>query len=112
VVMVPLVPASPPSLAVIVVATPAVVLVVNCTVAAPVLSVVLVAGANDPRESDFVHVTTRPLLLTGLLLASTSCAVIVTAVPATGLLLLEVTAQPTAGPGTKMTMHDPALGVV
>src|SRR5438445_13560240 len=66
VVMVPLVPASPRSLAVIVVATPAVVLVVTCTVAAPLLAVALVAAVYDPRESDLVDVTMTAWTLTGL----------------------------------------------
>jgi hypothetical protein len=65
-------------------------LVVKVTVAAPLPFVVLFGDENEPPAAE-LHVTVRPGVLTGLLFASTSWAVIVTPVPATGLLLLEVT---------------------
>src|SRR5262249_44385028 len=62
---------------------PAVVLVVNETVAAPLALVGLVGGVNDPPFV-LLHVTVCTPA-TGLLFASASCAVIVTAVPAAAL---------------------------
>src|SRR5438093_6165411 len=79
---------------------PAVVPVVKFTVATPLASVALVALANDPPTPVLLHVTVLPAVLTGLLFASANCAVIVTALPPTGLLLLELTRYLTAGPAT------------
>lgn len=79
------------SVAVTVVAVPATVCVVKFTVAMPLALVSDVAAPNEPFALDFVHVTVSPTWLFGLLLTSRSCAVIVTAVPATGLNELEVT---------------------
>src|ERR1043165_8117343 len=70
---------------------PAVVPVVNVTVATPAASVVLVGVAKDPPVPLLLQVTVLPEVLTGLPFESANCAVIVTAVPATGLLLLELT---------------------
>lgn len=58
--------------------------------AIPLAFVILVAEANDPPLV-LLHVTTLPAALTALLPASASCAVIVTLLPATGLVLLEFT---------------------
>ena len=86
VVMVELVPVNElPSVPVTVVAVPATVWVVKVTVATPLEFVLLVAVAKEPFESDFVQVTVRPDVFTGLLFASVSCAVIVTSCLATGL---------------------------
>ena len=79
------------SVAVTVVAVPATVCVVKVTVAVPVPFVVDVAAENEPFAFDLVHVTTRPARLTLLLLASRSCAVMVTLAPATGLEELDET---------------------
>lgn len=69
---------------------PLVVLVVNVTVAWPAASVVEVGAENEPP---FVldQVTVLPAVAMALPLTSASCAVIVTVVPATGLLELDVT---------------------
>ena len=79
------------SVAVTVVAVPEAVCVVKVIVAIPLAFVLLVAAENDPFTSDLVHVTTLPAVLTALLCASTSCAVMVTLLPAAGVVLLEVT---------------------
>ena len=85
-VMVEVVPVNePPSVAVTVVVVPVTVWVVNTTVAAPLALVVQVPEANEPFESDLVHVTVRPDVVTALPFASASCAVMVTPSPATGL---------------------------
>lgn len=65
--------------------------VVNETVAFPLASVVLVGEPNDPLGKFLLQVTVLPAVGTGLPPASLNCAVMVTAVPATGLLLLDVT---------------------
>jgi hypothetical protein len=62
--------------------TPAVVPVVNVTVATPLALVVLVGDANEPPAPVLDHVTTWPGLLTGAPFASVSCAVTVTGVAA------------------------------
>lgn len=73
VVMVALVPVrGPVSVPVTVVAVPTTVCVVKTTVAIPLPFVVLVGVAKAPFPSDFVHVTTLPDVLTGLLFASTN----------------------------------------
>ena len=79
------------SVAVTVWTVPATVLVVKDTVAIPLLFVVLVGEANDPPVPVLVHVTTLPKVGTEVPLASANCAVIVTAVPAAGVLLVDVT---------------------
>src|SRR5436309_4278187 len=79
---------------------PAVVPVVKVTVATPPALVVLVGLPNDPPAPVLLHVTVLPAVLTGLLFASANCAVIVTALPARGLLLLELTRYLAAGTAT------------
>ena len=71
--------------------TPAVVLVVNATVATPLASVSEVPVANDPPAPVFVHVTVTPCAATGVFDGSTSCAVMVTGEPAVTLDALVVT---------------------
>ena len=57
-----------------------------------------VAVAKDPLTLDLVQVTIRFAVLTGLLLASASWAVMVTLLPAAGLLVEEVTIYLVAAP--------------
>jgi hypothetical protein len=64
---------------------------VNVTVAIPFAAVVLVALENAPPLPVLLHVTTLPEVLTGLLNVSANCAVMVTMLPATGFVLLELT---------------------
>ena len=109
VVMVELVPVKLLSIAVTVYVVPAVVAVVNVVVATPFALVVLFVGDNEPPVPVLLQVTLLPDAKTALPLASASCAVIVTAVPATGLLLLDVTIYFAAGPGT---MRVPVLVTV
>jgi hypothetical protein len=78
---------------------PAFVAVLNDTVASPFASVVLVEVVNDPPVPVLLHVTTLPDVLTALLLASTNCAVIGTALPATGFGIPAVTIYFAAVPG-------------
>ena len=63
----------------------------NETVAMPFVLVVLVPDENEPPDPVLLQVTTFPAMGTGRPPASANCAVMVTAVPATGLLSLEVT---------------------
>ena len=99
VVMVALVPVKlPPSVPVTVVAVPATVCVVKTTVAIPEALVWLVAVAKDPFAFDLLQVTVKLAVLTGLLLASASWAVIFAVAPAVGVLLLEVTRYFVAAP--------------
>lgn len=72
-------------------------LTVNVTVAWPLLSVFEVALENEPP---FVldHVIVRPAVATALLVASASCAVIVTVPPSVAVLALEVTMYFDAAP--------------
>ena len=80
------------SVAVTVVEVPDAVCVVNVTVAIPLAFVRLVPAEKAPcAKSDLLHVTVRPAVLTALPCTSASCAVIVTVLPAAGVLLLEVT---------------------
>jgi len=96
------------SVAVTVYTVPATVPVVNETVATPLTLVVLVPDENEPPLPVLLHVTILPAVDTGLLLASASCAVIVTALPAAGLLLLDVTRYFVAGPAvTVIVMSVP-----
>lgn len=75
----PLVPVRAlPSVAVKVYVMPAVVFVVNETVATPLPFVVDVAVANDPPAPVLLHVTVTPDVVTGLPAASASCAETVT----------------------------------
>jgi hypothetical protein len=80
----------------------ATVLVVNDTVAIPFASVEDVGDANEPPAPVLLHVTVMPDVVTGLPLASVSCAVTVTGAPAATLEALVVTmyfaAPPTGGP--------------
>jgi len=78
---------------------PATVVVVKDTVTVPPLFVVLVGEANDPPLV-LVQVTTFPEVGTEVPLASANCAVIVTAAPAVGVLLLDVTMYFVAAPYT------------
>src|SRR6185369_3533222 len=82
------VPVMDPVVAVTTCTVATVVDVVKLTVATPLAFVLLVALANEPP---FVldQVTVCPAVPIGLLFASANCAVIVTAVPATGLELLD-----------------------
>ena len=82
---------------------PAVVPVVNVTVAIPEASVVDVAAEKEPPAPVFDHVTTNPLVKMGLLFASASCAVIVTEAPATGPESLDMTMYFAAAPTVKVT---------
>src|SRR5438876_850384 len=81
------------SVAVTVWTVPARVLVVKLTVAMPLALVRLVPEAKLPPAPVFVQVTVSPALETGLLLASASWALIVTALPATGLRSEEHTSE-------------------
>ena len=86
--------------------------VVNETVATPLAFVVLVGESNEPPLPVLLQVTVLPAVGTGLLLASANCAVIVTAVPATGLLLLDVTRYFVAVPASvnvALVTAEPAL---
>jgi hypothetical protein len=87
------------SVAVTVCVVPTTLLVVKLTVATPLLFVVLVGLENVPPFV-LLHVTVFPAVPTGLLCTSANCAVIVTLVPAIGLLLLDVTTYFVAGPAT------------
>ena len=78
------VPLSVPSLPVTVWTVPAIVEVVKVTVATPEPLVVEVGEPSEPPVPVFDQVTVRPLVETGLLFTSASCAVIVTALPAIG----------------------------
>jgi hypothetical protein len=97
-----LAPVTEPVVAVTTWIVPLVVDVVKLTVAIPLAFVLLVALANDPP---FVldHVTVCPAVLTTLLFASANCADIVTAVPATGDKLLDVTRYLAAAPAIVTT---------
>jgi hypothetical protein len=110
VVIVPLVPFKlSASFPVIVVEVPATVDVVKTTVAIPLSFVVLVGLANDPLVFDLLHITTLPAALIALFCESASCAVIVTVLPATGLLLLEVTMYLLAEPIVKVTVASSVI---
>jgi hypothetical protein len=54
-------------------------------------SVVLLLNANEPPAPVLVQATTRPAVATTLLFPSTNWALIVTALPATGAALVELT---------------------
>src|SRR6266567_1812388 len=82
---------------------PATVLVVKVTVAAPLAFVVLVEEEKEPPFV-LIQVTILPEVDTAFPLASVNCAVIVTCVPATGVLLLDVTLYFLAKPGLKVTV--------
>jgi len=104
VVIFPLVPVRPPpSVPVTVWTVPATVLVVKVTVAAPLAFVVLVEEEKEPPFV-LIQVTILPEVDTAFPLASVNCAVIVTCVPATGVLLLDVTLYFLAEPGLKVTV--------
>src|SRR6266704_3258183 len=82
---------------------PATVLVVKVTVAAPLAFVVLVEEEKEPPFV-LIQVTILPEVDTAFPLASVNCAVIATCVPATGVLLLDVTLYFLAEPGLKVTV--------
>src|SRR5215471_6490506 len=95
----PLVPVrSAASVAVNVYVTPAVVPVVKTIVATPAAFVVELELANEPPAPVFVQVTTTPCVATGWPLASVSCALIVTAPPATTVAAFADTTYFVAGP--------------
>ena len=96
------------SVAVTVWTVPAVVLVVNDTVAVPLALVVLVGELKDPPFV-LLQVTTLPAVWTGLPPESANCAVIVTDVPATGLKLFDVTTYFEAAPGLNANVTVRAL---
>ena len=102
VVIAPLVPVSDPVVAVMVCAVPAAVLLVNVTVAIPLVLVVLVAAEKDPPPV-LDQVTTCPLVVTELLLPSASCALMVTDAPAIGDVLVDVTMYFVAAAAAKVT---------
>jgi hypothetical protein len=103
------VPVLPPVVAVTVVDVPDTVWVVSVIVATPLPFVVDVAAEKEPLASDLVHVTTCPLVVTGLLFASASCAVIVTPLPATGPVELELTRYFVAPPAVNVTVASPLV---
>jgi hypothetical protein len=98
-----------PSVAVNTYVRPGVMLVVNATLATPLAFVSDVAVANDPPAPVFVHVTDTPEANTGLLLASKSCALIVTVSPAIGDDLLDETAYCAGGPATVVIDVPPVM---
>ena len=73
---------------------------VNCTVAAPVASVVDVGVANELPVPVALQLTVRPAVAMEFPLASASFAVMVTVVPATGEVLFVVTRYFAGGPTT------------
>ena len=91
-------------------------LVKKLTVATPLAFVVLVGEENCPPPV-LLQVTTLPALLTALLFASASWAVIATGAPAIGLFVLAVTAYFVPGPGTVVMIWlvpvrlDPSVAV-
>ena len=95
------------------------VLVVNTVLAMPLASVVDVAVANDPPAPVLLHVTTWPALLTGVPVASVSCAVTVTGAPAATDDALVVTTYFDAGfppleivvIGADVPVMDPVVAV-
>jgi hypothetical protein len=78
--------------------------VVKDTVATPAALVVDVPLPNEPPAPVFDHVTTTPLVATALPFVSASCAVTVTAVPAIGDELEDVTRYLAAAPATVVTV--------
>jgi len=101
-------PVLPPVVAVITCAVPVVALVVKLIVATPAPSVFDVAALKFPP---FVadQVTTWPDVDTALLLASASCAVIVTVLPAAGFALDVETRYLVAAPTTVVMVGDVPL---
>jgi hypothetical protein len=83
---VPVDPVKPPSSVAVTVPDDTVPGVVKLTVASPVPSTVDVAGENVPPDKLDDQVMTAPAAGTALPFASESCAEIVTALPATGLV--------------------------
>jgi hypothetical protein len=96
----------PASVAVTVWTVPATVEVVNETVAMPLAFVSELALAKEPPAPVFDQVTLRPDVDTALPFASASCALIVTAAPATADPLLLVTRYLLAAPGTVVIELD------
>lgn len=112
VVIVALVPVTGPvDVAVTVVAVPATVWVVNVIVAIPLAFVLDVPAEKEPFALDFVHVTVTPFVATALLLASASWALIVTLLPATGEVLLDVTMYLLATPAMPVAVNVIGLPV-
>jgi hypothetical protein len=93
------------SVAVSVWTVPATVLVVNCTVAMPLALVKLVGALNEPPLV-LLQLTVLPVFHTGLPKLSASCAVIVTTLPAAGVLLLGVTTYFVAGPAVTVKFAE------
>jgi len=107
----PLVPVRPePSVAVTVYVVFETVPVVNATEARPLVFVVEVVELKEPPEPVFDQVTVRPPTATGVPLASASCAVTVTAEPATGFELAAATTY-LAGTGVKVTVAFPPIAL-
>src|SRR5438067_1487737 len=94
------------SVTVTVVAVPATVCVVKTTVAMPEPLVVLVALAKEPLALLFVQVTVLPAVATALPLASASCAVMVTLLPAVGAYPEDVTTYCVAAPVRAVMVLD------
>ena len=93
------------SVAVTVWTVPAAMLVVNCTVAIPLALVMLVGALNEPPLV-LLQVTVLPEFATGFPKLSASCAVIVTALPAAGVLLLDLTTYFVAGPAVTVKFAE------
>lgn len=108
-VIVPDVPVSAPSVAVTVCSVPMTVWTVKTTVAMPEAFVVDVADANEPPAPVFDQVTTLPLVPTVLPCVSESCAVMVTLLPAAGVVELDVTTNFVAAPATDVKVPDVPL---
>jgi hypothetical protein len=89
----------------------AVVLVVKTTVATPLADVVLVGLPNDPPLV-LLHVTTVPAVGTGFPSTSTSCAEMVTAEPAIGLDLVDVTTYRVGFPTVVIGPDEPVTAPV
>ena len=106
VVIVGLVPVMDPVVAVTVVVVPITECVVNTTVAIPDALVVLVADANEPFPSLFDQVTTCAEVATAFSLASSNCAVMVTVVPASGIVLEDETRYLDAGPAVILNAFE------
>lgn len=104
------VPVTPPVAPVTVCAVPDAVFVVKVTVATP-LAFVVVVGAEKLPPPVLDHVTTFPAVVTALLFASASCAVIVTVPPATGDALLDVTRYFVAAPAVPVAVKVIGLPV-
>ncbi len=98
-----------PSVAVTVWVVPDTLLVLNVIVAMPLLLVVeLVPGLKVPPP-ELVQFTVTPDVFTGLLFRSVSCALIVTALPAMGVVLVETTTYLVAAAAVHVTCGLPVV---